>query len=46
MKMCFSSVGSKCGGIFGYHKEREKEEEEEYTSVSSILSTITLVSIR
>ena len=27
---------SKCGEILGYHTEREKEECEEYTSVSSI----------
>ena len=33
---------SKCDEILGYHKEREKEEYEEYTSVSSILSTIIL----
>ena len=28
---------------FGYDKEREKEEYEEYTSVSSFVSTTTLV---
>ena len=37
---------SKCGEILGYDEEREKQEYEEYTSVSFILSSITLVQIR
>ena len=37
---------SKCGEILGYQKEREKEEYEEHTSVSSSLSTMILVLIR
>ena len=45
MKMCFLSV-VQCGEILGYHNEREKEEYEEYTSASSILSSIILVLIR
>ena len=36
----------KCGEILGYHKEREKEEYEEHTSINTILSTIILALIR
>ena len=37
------SVVEKRGEILGYDKEREKEEYEEYTSLSSSVSTTTLV---